>query len=234
MKKVLVLLIIVALAATTAFANGGNDAAADDQIVIGMTVPGMQFPFFIIMGEEAQAKADSLGIKLIIHDSQNQSSTQMSAIENFIAQKVDGILMEGVNRLLEARRLVDEHQQEREQVRAQETLDRIEHLRDPERLAEDSVEAIGVHDLPDRALGIVGQRSKPLGVFDVEHAPVGGFGGQVAQGDLPCPTAKSLDLGRVEHARDDDIAMLAVVGDLIGIEACHGELRACRTRSRRR
>jgi ribose transport system substrate-binding protein len=53
----------------------------------------MQFPFFIIMGEKAEAKADSLGIKLIIHDSQNQSSTQMSAIENFIAQKVDGILI---------------------------------------------------------------------------------------------------------------------------------------------
>ena len=45
------------------------------------------------MGEEAQAKAAELGIKLIIHDSQNQSSTQMSAIENFVAQKVDGILI---------------------------------------------------------------------------------------------------------------------------------------------
>lgn len=93
MKKALFLLLIVALAATTAFANGGNDMDDDGQIVIGMTVPGMQFPFFIIMGEEAQAKADSLGVKLIIHDSQNQSSTQMSAIENFIAQKVDGILI---------------------------------------------------------------------------------------------------------------------------------------------
>ncbi|MDF1567736.1 MAG: substrate-binding domain-containing protein [Spirochaetaceae bacterium] len=94
MKKILVLLLLAALAVTTAFANGGNDAAAgDDEIVIGMTVPGMQFPFFVIMGEEAQAKAKELGIKLIIHDSQNQSSTQMSAIENFMAQKVDGILI---------------------------------------------------------------------------------------------------------------------------------------------
>ncbi len=93
MKKVLILLIIVALAVPAVFANGGNEAADDGQIVIGMTVPGMQFPFFIIMGEEAQAKADSLGIKLLIHDSQNQSSTQMSAIENFMAQKVDGILI---------------------------------------------------------------------------------------------------------------------------------------------
>ncbi len=95
MKKVIILLFVAALAVTTVSANGNKDAAAanDGQIVIGMTVPGMQFPFFVIMGEEAQAKADELGIKLIIHDSQNQSSTQMSAIENFMAQKVDGILI---------------------------------------------------------------------------------------------------------------------------------------------
>ncbi len=94
MKKVLILLFVAALTVTTVFANGNAEAAADDgQIVIGMTVPGMQFPFFVIMGEKAQAKADELGIKLIIHDSQNQSSTQMSAVENFVAQKVDGILI---------------------------------------------------------------------------------------------------------------------------------------------
>ncbi len=93
MKKVLILLFVAALAVTTVFANGNSGADDDGQIVIGMTVPGMQFPFFIIMGELANEKADELGIKLIIHDSQNQSSTQMSAIENFVAQKVDGILI---------------------------------------------------------------------------------------------------------------------------------------------
>lgn len=93
MKKVLVFIIVVVLTATSVFAAGGKDSGDDGQIVIGMTVPGMQFPFFVIMGEEAQAKAASLGIKLVIHDSQNQSSTQMSAIENFVAQKVDGILI---------------------------------------------------------------------------------------------------------------------------------------------
>lgn len=93
MKKVLVFLFVVVLMATSVFAAGGKDAGDDGQIVIGMTVPGMQFPFFVIMGDEAQAKAAALGIKLVIHDSQNQSSTQMSAIENFVAQKVDGILI---------------------------------------------------------------------------------------------------------------------------------------------
>jgi ribose transport system substrate-binding protein len=72
---------------------GGQPSEDDGEIVIGMTVPGMQFPFFVIMGEEAEAKAAELGVKLIIHDSQNQSSTQMSGIENFVAQGVDAILI---------------------------------------------------------------------------------------------------------------------------------------------
>ena len=95
MKKAFIVLFVIALILPGAlFANGAKQApAGDDQIVIGMTVPGMQFPFFVIMGEEAEAKAAQLGVKLIIHDSQNQSSTQMSAIENFVAQGVDGILI---------------------------------------------------------------------------------------------------------------------------------------------
>ncbi len=93
MKKYLAVLCLIALAVPMAFAGGGADAGDEGVITIGMTVPGMQFPFFVIMGDEAQKKADELGVKLIIHDSQNQSSNQMAAIENFIAQKVDGILI---------------------------------------------------------------------------------------------------------------------------------------------
>ena len=63
MKKALILLIITALAVPAVFANGGNDTGGDEEIVIGMTVPGMQFPFFVIMGELAQAKADELGLR---------------------------------------------------------------------------------------------------------------------------------------------------------------------------
>lgn len=91
MKKFIMFVLIIS-AVPFLFANGAGNGGSDE-IVIGMTVPGMQFPFFVIMGDEAQKKADQLGIKLIIHDSQNQSSNQMSAIENFVAQKVDGILI---------------------------------------------------------------------------------------------------------------------------------------------
>ena len=93
MKKLLVLLFIVVLIAPAVLFAGGQKGADDGEIVIGMTVPGLQFPFFVTMAEEAEAAAKDLGMKIIVHDAQNQSATQMSGMENFIAQKVDGILI---------------------------------------------------------------------------------------------------------------------------------------------
>jgi ribose transport system substrate-binding protein len=93
MKKIIVLLMVLVLLGSSLFAAGQAEAADDGKITIGMTVPGLQFPFFVTMMDEAEAYADELGIELITHDSQNQSSVQMAAVENFIAQKVDGILI---------------------------------------------------------------------------------------------------------------------------------------------
>jgi ribose transport system substrate-binding protein len=66
---------------------------AQKQIVIGMTVPGLQFPFFVTMKQEAEAAAAKLGVKIVFIDAQNASDRQMAALENFVAQKVDGILI---------------------------------------------------------------------------------------------------------------------------------------------
>ncbi|RFU93780.1 D-ribose ABC transporter substrate-binding protein [Sphaerochaeta halotolerans] len=93
MKKIIVLLMVLVLLGSSLFAAGQAEAADDGKITIGMTVPGLQFPFFVTMMDEAKAYADELGVELLTHDSQNQSSVQMSAVENFIAQKVDGILI---------------------------------------------------------------------------------------------------------------------------------------------
>ena len=67
--------------------------SAQEQIVIGMTVPGLQFPFFVTMKAEAEATAAKLGVKLLFTDAQNSSDKQMAALENFAAQKVQGILI---------------------------------------------------------------------------------------------------------------------------------------------
>ncbi|MDD2296830.1 MAG: substrate-binding domain-containing protein [Sphaerochaetaceae bacterium] len=93
MKKILVLFMVLVVLTTGLFAAGVPEAKDDGKITIGMTVPGLQFPFFITMQDEALAYAGELGVELLTHDSQNQSSIQMAAVENFIAQKVDGILI---------------------------------------------------------------------------------------------------------------------------------------------
>lgn len=93
MKKILVLVLVLALLGTTLFAAGQTEAKDDGKITIGMTVPGLQFPFFVTMFDEAVAYAETLGVELITHDAQNQSNIQMAAVENFVAQKVDAILI---------------------------------------------------------------------------------------------------------------------------------------------
>lgn len=67
--------------------------AADKEIVIGMSVPGLQFPFFVAMKNEAEAAAAKLGAKIVFADAENQSSKQASDVENLVAQGVQAILI---------------------------------------------------------------------------------------------------------------------------------------------
>jgi len=62
-------------------------------IKIGMSVPGLQFPFFVIMKDDAEKAAAKLGATIVFADAQNDSSKQASDIENFVSQKVDAILV---------------------------------------------------------------------------------------------------------------------------------------------
>ena len=67
--------------------------AADGPITIGMSVPGLQFPFFVAMKNEAEAAAAKLGAKIVFADAENQSSKQAADVENFVAQGVQAILI---------------------------------------------------------------------------------------------------------------------------------------------
>jgi ribose transport system substrate-binding protein len=62
-------------------------------ITIGMTVPGLQFPFFVTMKNEAEMAAAKLGAKIVFADAQNDSSKQAADVENFVAQGVSAILI---------------------------------------------------------------------------------------------------------------------------------------------
>ena len=67
--------------------------AADGPIKIGMTVPGLQFPFFVTMRNEAEKAAAKLGATIVFADAQNDSSKQASDVENLVAQGVQAILI---------------------------------------------------------------------------------------------------------------------------------------------
>ena len=93
MKRSLLLIVVTTLMIPlTAFA-AGQDEAADDGIVVGMSVPGLQFPFFVIMRDEAEAAAAELGVSIVFADGQNDSAKQTADIESFIARGVDAILI---------------------------------------------------------------------------------------------------------------------------------------------
>jgi ribose transport system substrate-binding protein len=85
MKKAL-----VALLAATLLPQG---AQAAGPLKIGMSVPGLQFPFFVTMKNDAEKAAAKLGATIVFADAQNDSSKQASDVENFVAQKVDAILI---------------------------------------------------------------------------------------------------------------------------------------------
>lgn len=68
-------------------------AHAAGPIKIGLSLPGLQFPFFVTMKNDAEKAAAKLGATIVFADAQNDSSRQASDIENFVAQKVDAILV---------------------------------------------------------------------------------------------------------------------------------------------
>jgi ribose transport system substrate-binding protein len=72
---------------------GGTKEGAGGQITIGLTLPGLQFPFFVTMKNDFDQMAAKLGVKVVYIDAQNDSSKQVAAVESFISQKVNGIVI---------------------------------------------------------------------------------------------------------------------------------------------
>lgn len=93
MRRILLAVLVLAMVLPMVAFGGGRQEAASDQIVIGMSVPGLQFPFFVTMKDEAEAAAASLGIQLVFADAQNDSAKQAADVESFIARGVNAILI---------------------------------------------------------------------------------------------------------------------------------------------
>ena len=98
MKKILAVLLAGALifamaACGNSGGESGNGGGEEGGATIGLVVSTLNNPFFVDLRDGAQAKADELGATLVVLDSQDDSATEMSNVEDLITQKVDLIMI---------------------------------------------------------------------------------------------------------------------------------------------
>ncbi len=86
MKKLLAVLV-------SGYLMCGANSLFAEPLKIGITYQNMQNEFILGIADAAKAKAKSLGVTLIENDGQGKAETQISQVENFIAQKVNAIIL---------------------------------------------------------------------------------------------------------------------------------------------
>jgi ABC-type sugar transport system substrate-binding protein len=92
-KKSLTLLVLVVMVFSL-FATSAPAAKAQKTYKVALSVPGLSFPFFVIMAKQMQDEAKKLGnVTVDVLDGQNDVSKQTADLESVIAQKYDGLVV---------------------------------------------------------------------------------------------------------------------------------------------
>lgn len=87
MKRLFVLLLVVAMVAT----------AAISQKTIGVAISTLENPFFVTMKEGGEAKAEELGLRMIVLDAHDSPERQSAQVEDLIARRVDVLIINPVD-----------------------------------------------------------------------------------------------------------------------------------------
>jgi inositol transport system substrate-binding protein len=86
----------------TAMAAGllllGSTQLVAQQVRIGVSYQNLGNEFVVSIADATKAKAKALGVTLIESDGQGTAETQISQVENFIAQKVNAIILNPIDR----------------------------------------------------------------------------------------------------------------------------------------
>lgn len=93
MKKLFALLLVLALSISLVACTTDKTAGGGDSYKIGFVISTQTNPFFVTLKEGAESKAKELGVELIVLDSQDDPTKEMSNIEDLITKKVDLILV---------------------------------------------------------------------------------------------------------------------------------------------
>lgn len=81
----------------TAAEDTGTGEKANEDVVIGVSFQGLSDEYIVRLSDAFQARADELGVQLQVADGQMDAETQVGQVENFIAQKVDAIVLNPIS-----------------------------------------------------------------------------------------------------------------------------------------
>jgi ABC-type sugar transport system substrate-binding protein len=100
MKKIVFFLVVLVLVVSAFTGCKGRSVGANQdkkQITIGMATFMMAQEWYQNIVTGAQSRANELGVKLLVTDGNNDSAIQVQAVENFITQGVDAIIVSPVD-----------------------------------------------------------------------------------------------------------------------------------------
>jgi ABC-type sugar transport system substrate-binding protein len=92
-RGILACLVVLLLSAIPAVVSAAGAKQAGTQRTIGMVSFSMAQEWYQNIAAGAQNRAEALGAKLLITDGNNDANAQVTAIDNFITQKVDAIIV---------------------------------------------------------------------------------------------------------------------------------------------
>jgi ABC-type sugar transport system substrate-binding protein len=96
MKKTLAILVmLVLLIPVMTMANGQQDG--EKVMKMGYTTMDLANPYFVAVTNGVKDRAAELGIEVTVHDAKSDAASQVTAIENFIAQGMDAIIVSPID-----------------------------------------------------------------------------------------------------------------------------------------
>jgi len=94
MKKFVSLLVVSILLLSLLVGCSTQESTTNEEVkTVGLAISTLNNPFFVDLEAGAKTKADELGVTLVTLDSQDDSATEMSNVEDLINQGVDVIMI---------------------------------------------------------------------------------------------------------------------------------------------
>ena len=84
---------VLAMAMACLSCGSGTTESGKHPVVIGVSLMNLSSEFIVMLKESMETKARELGVQLIVNDAQRDAATQVRQAENFIAQRVDAIIL---------------------------------------------------------------------------------------------------------------------------------------------